>query len=84
MSQTNIQTNHNLTYGYVPELSAQQGVDCGYKAGCNGCSGGLMHKMFKYHTDPDEPMPLATMASYPYKSVEGACMDKHPDTKFAV
>ena len=70
-----MQTNHLISTRNLIELSPQQGVDCGYNVGCNGCSGGLIHKLFNYFTNPKLPKNAATLASYPYKNVEGACSD---------
>ena len=72
---TNIQTNFNISFGYLVELSPQQGVDCGYQVDCHGCDGGLVHKLFKYYTSSTAPQAVATIASYPYIGYESYCKD---------
>lgn len=67
----NLQTNYNMTYNKFIELSPQQGVDCGYKVGCSGCNGGLVHLLMKYMISYSKP--LATLASYPYTAKLGTC-----------
>jgi hypothetical protein len=51
-------------------------VDCGYKVGCNGCSGGVMHKIYRYVSDDTNKKSIATLASYPYIEYESYCKDE--------
>ena len=51
---------------------------------CHGCEGGLIHKLFKYHSNTTSPKALATLASYPYIAEESYCKESGYGTKYGV